>query len=47
MKHTLTSLFLKAQTIDRRTVQIIYAILVLTMLVLGAGAPDDGGLTVR
>lgn len=43
MKNTLTQLALKVQKIDRRHIQFVLALLALVMLVLGAGAPEDGG----
>jgi hypothetical protein len=43
MKTKLTQLFEFAQKIDRRHIQLILALVALAMLVLGAGAPDDGG----
>ena len=47
MKNTLTQLALNVQKIDRRHIQFILALLTLVMLVLGAGAPEDGGLVGR
>lgn len=43
MKTTLTHLFLSAQKLDLRHVRIAFALIALVLLVLGAGAPDDGG----
>jgi len=43
MKNKLTQLFTFSQKIDRKKTQMIFAILVLAMLVLGAGAPSIGG----
>jgi len=43
MKNTLTQLALKVQKIDRRQIQFVLALMALVMLVLGAGAPEDGG----
>ena len=35
--------FLLASKIQRQHIQLAFALLALVMLVLGAGAPDDGG----
>lgn len=44
MKKMIQKLTLSSGKIDRRHVQILLALVVLTMLVLGAGAPGmDGG----
>ncbi len=43
MKNALTQLALSVQKIDRRHIQFVLALLTLVMLVLGAGAPEDGG----
>ena len=43
MKNKLTQLFTFSQKIDRKHIQMIFAVLALTMLVLGAGAPAIGG----
>jgi hypothetical protein len=43
MKNTLTSLFFSAQKINRQHVQLVLVIVSLAMLVLGIGAPADGG----
>ncbi len=43
MKNALTQLALNVQKIDRRHIQFVLALLTLVMLVLGAGAPEDGG----
>jgi hypothetical protein len=45
MKNTLNQLALHAQKIDRRHIQFVLVLLGLVMLVLGAGAPEDGGNT--
>ncbi len=43
MKNKLPQLFAFSQKIDSKKVQMIFAILALAMLVLGAGAPSIGG----
>ena len=44
MKNIIQKISLSASKIDRRHLQIFIALLVLSMLVLGAGAPGmDGG----
>jgi len=43
MKNKLALLALSAQKINRQHVQLALVILTLAMLVLGAGAPTDGG----
>jgi hypothetical protein len=43
MKNKLTLLAFSAQKINRQHIQVILAIIALAMLVVGAGAPLDGG----
>jgi hypothetical protein len=43
MKNTLAQLALHVQKINRTHIQFILALVGLVMLVLGAGAPEDGG----
>lgn len=43
MKTNLTSLMLSARKINRQHVQLVLVIVSLVMLVLGVGAPTDGG----
>ncbi len=43
MKAKFTQLILVAQKIDRRHIQLAFALIALVLLVIGAGAPDDGG----
>ena len=43
MKNKLAQLFTFSQKINRKKIQMIFAILALAMLVLGAGAPSIGG----
>lgn len=43
MKNTLALLTLSAHKIDRQHIQLLLTIIVLAMLVLGVGAPSDGG----
>ncbi|MDO9300794.1 MAG: hypothetical protein Q7T89_05395 [Anaerolineales bacterium] len=43
MKNKFTSLILSARKINRQHVQLFFVIIALAMLVLGVGAPLDGG----
>jgi hypothetical protein len=43
MKNTINSLVLSFSKVNRQHVQLLFVILSLTMLVLGVGAPEDGG----
>jgi hypothetical protein len=43
MKNKLSQIFTFSQKIDRKHIQMIFAVLALAMLVLGAGAPSIGG----
>ncbi len=43
MKNTLARLSLSTQKINRQHIQFVFALLALALLVLGAGAPMDGG----
>ncbi|MBT3190355.1 MAG: hypothetical protein HN736_17830 [Anaerolineae bacterium] len=43
MKSKLTHLFTTSNKINHKNIQMIFAILALAMLVLGAGAPAIGG----
>ena len=43
MKNKLTLLALSVQKINRQHIQLALVILTLAMLVLGVGAPEDGG----
>jgi len=43
MKAQFAQIFMFAQKIDRRHIQLAFGLLALVMLVLGAAAPDDGG----
>ncbi len=43
MKNKLTLLALSAQKINRQHVQLVFVLVSLAMLVLGTGAPLDGG----
>ncbi|MBI3165491.1 MAG: hypothetical protein HYZ24_12480 [Chloroflexi bacterium] len=47
MKNKLNSLALFASKIDRQRIQVFFVVLSLAMLVLGVGAPDDGGYSTR
>jgi hypothetical protein len=43
MKNTIRSITLLAGNFDRRYIQVALVILAMGLLVLGAGAPTDGG----
>ena len=43
MKNKLNLLVVFATKINRQQIQILFVVLTLAMLVLGLGAPDDGG----
>ena len=43
MKNKLALLALSAQNINRQHVQLIFVLVSLALLVLGVGAPTDGG----
>jgi len=43
MKNKLTLLALSAQKINRQHIQLIFVLVSLAMLILGTGAPTDGG----
>jgi len=43
MKNKIALLALSARKINREYIQLAFVILTLAMLVLGVGAPDDGG----
>ncbi|HRQ22842.1 MAG TPA: hypothetical protein PLF42_05350 [Anaerolineales bacterium] len=43
MKTTFNRLVLSLTTVNRQHIQLAFIILTLTMLVLGVGAPEDGG----
>ena len=43
MKNKLNLLALSASKINRQHIQTLFVVLTLAMLVLGLGAPDDGG----
>ncbi len=47
MKTQFAKLFVFTQKINRQHVQIAFALLALVLFVLGAGAPEDGGLLPR
>ncbi|MBU4352839.1 MAG: hypothetical protein KJ939_07225 [Nanoarchaeota archaeon] len=47
MKNTFARLALSIQKINRQHIQFAFALLALVLLVLGAGAPEDGGGIVR
>ena len=44
MKKLTTQFALLTQKINRQHVQVAFALLALVLLVLGAGAPEDGGI---
>ncbi|MCB9111559.1 MAG: hypothetical protein H6634_09960 [Anaerolineales bacterium] len=43
MKDKLNLLIVSASKINRQHIQLVLVLVSLTMLVLGVGAPDDGG----
>jgi hypothetical protein len=43
MKDTIRQLTLSVSQIDRRLLQVVLLVIVLTLFVLGAGAPATGG----
>ncbi|MBI5840715.1 MAG: hypothetical protein HZB19_11500 [Chloroflexi bacterium] len=43
MKNNLALLAISARKINRQHIQLFFIILTLAMLVLGVGAPEDGG----
>jgi hypothetical protein len=47
MKSKLANLFIFSQKINRQNVQIALALFALVLFVLGAGAPDCGGIGPR
>lgn len=48
MNPTISKVLLLISKINKTHLQIIWALLALTMLVLGAGAPEDvGGIGIR
>ncbi|MCB9111423.1 MAG: hypothetical protein H6634_09235 [Anaerolineales bacterium] len=48
MKNILFNLHLSVSKINKTHLQFIWVLIVLTMLVLGAGAPEDvGGVGIR
>ena len=47
MKNKLSLLVLSVSKINRQHIQLIFVVVALAMLVLGVGAPDDGGTISR
>ncbi len=47
MKNQLALLLVSTRTINRQHIQLLFVVLSLAMLVLGVGAPSDGGSTGR
>jgi hypothetical protein len=43
MNNKISRLVLSLTSVNRQHIQIAFMVLTLTMLVLGVGAPDDGG----
>jgi hypothetical protein len=43
MKKLTAPLYVLFSKLNRQHLQLVFAIIVLSMLILGAGAPDDGG----
>ena len=46
MKNTSSKLYLLSQKVNRQHLQLILAVVTLMLLVIGAGAPEDGGSIV-
>jgi hypothetical protein len=44
MKNLYTKFALMSQKVNRQHVQVFFALLALVLMVLGAGAPEDGGI---
>lgn len=47
MKNKFNLAIVSLSKINRQHIQLFFVLLTLTMLVLGAGAPDDGGGNTR
>jgi len=47
MKNKLNLAIVSLSKINRQHIQLFFVLLTLTMLVLGAGAPEDGGGNTR
>lgn len=47
MKNIIAQIHALPQKINRQHIQMAFVIMTLVMLVLGAGAPDDGGGSIR
>lgn len=47
MNNKLAYLFTSAQKINRQHIQLVFVLVSLAMLVLGVGAPADGGTIGR
>lgn len=48
MKNKLSNLLFSASKVNKTHLQIVWTLLALTLLVLGAGAPEDvGGIGIR
>lgn len=47
MKNKFNLAIVSLSKINRQHIQLFFVLLTLTMLVLGAGAPDDGGGSTR
>lgn len=47
MKNTLNQFVMSASKINRQHLQTLFVLLSLAMLVLGLGAPEDGGTISR
>ena len=47
MKNKIASLALSASKINRQHIQLVLVIVSLAMLVLGIGAPSDGGGSIH
>lgn len=47
MKNKLNLAIVSLSKIDRQHIQLFFLVLSLTLLVIGAGAPEDGGGNTR
>ena len=46
MKNIFNQFALLSQKVNRQHIQMVFALLAVVLLVLGAGAPEDGGIGV-
>ncbi len=47
MKNKLNLVLAALSKVDRQHIQFVFVLISLTMLVIGVGAPDDGGGSTR